>query len=541
MARGGFARRLAANAARAARQGFALRQLSREGGLWLDVRIGPQLHELRPAALPFAAEAGAGLLDLLRTLTCAAEDPEVDGVLLRFEGAPPGLSHVQALRRAVEGLRARGKPVAAYSDALGLAEYWIASAASSVYLPESGSLFLVGLRAENTFVRSLLERFAIQPEILRLGAYKSAAEPLTRDGMSPEQREQVEALLDDFYGGLVEAIAKGRGLPPDAVRARIDAGPYHAAAAKEAGLIDGFLYPDEIEDTLPSLTPGRGADDPRSVRLVPAASYLALRASDVGWRPLLSDLPRIAYVVASGLIRRGSGARGIASDAFRSLLERLAKDEGVRGIVLRVNSPGGDGLASDLLWRAVRKARQKKPVVVSMGDVAASGGYYLACGADAVFAEAATLTGSIGVVGGKVNLSELYRRVGIAKEAIERGARAGMLSEARAFTPEERAALRGELAHVYDTFVRRVAEGRGIEPAQVERAAGGRVWSGLRAQALGLVDAIGGPLEALREARRRAGLAEGQRWLLEQHPRRPRLPGLRALVALALGLPIDPR
>jgi protease-4 len=541
MAAAGFLRRLAANAARVARQGFARRQLAREGGLWLDLRIGPQLQELRPAGLPFSPIRGQGLLDLLRTLSCAAEDRQVDGVLLRFEGTPPGLSQVLALRRAVEVVRARGKPVAAYADVLGIAEYWIASAASSIFMPESGSLFLVGMRAESTFVRSLLDRFSIEPEILRLGAYKSAAEPFTRAGMSPEQREQWEALLDDFYGGLVEAIAKGRGIAPDAVRDRIDAGPYHAATAREAGLIDGFLYPDEIEDTLSALTPGRAAEDPRPVRLVPAGSYLALRAADVGWRPLLSDLPRIAYVVASGLIRRGSGARGIASDAFRSLLERLAKDDGVRGIVLRVDSPGGDGLASDLLWRAVRKARQKKPVVVSMGDVAASGGYYVACGADAVFAEAATLTGSIGVVGGKVNLSELYRRIGISKEAVERGARAGMLSEARAFTTDERAAMRGELAHVYDTFVRRVAEGRGIEPAQVERAAGGRVWSGLRAQALGLVDAIGGPLEALREARRRAGLVEGQRWLLEQHPRRPHLPGFRALLALALGIPLDPR
>jgi protease-4 len=540
VAAAGFLRRLAANAARVARQAFARRQLAREGGLWLDVRIGPQLQELRPAGLPFSGR-GQSLLDLLRTLSCAAEDRQVDGVLLRFEGTSPGLSQVLALRRAVEVVRARGKPVAAYADALGIAEYWIASAASSVFLPESGSLFLVGMRAESTFVRSLLDRFSIEPEILRLGAYKSAAEPFTRAGMSPEQREQWEALLDDFYGGLVEAIAKGRGMAPEVVRGRIDAGPYHAATAQEAGLIDGFLYPDEIEDTLSALTPGRAANDSRPLRLVPAASYLALRAADAGWRPLLSDLPRIAYVVASGLIRRGSGARGIASDAFRTLLERLAKDDGVRGIVLRVDSPGGDGLASDLLWRAVRKARQKKPVVVSMGDVAASGGYYVACGADAVFAEAATLTGSIGVVGGKVNLSELYRRIGISKEAVERGARAGMLSEARAFTADERAAMRGELAHVYDTFVRRVAEGRGIEPAQVERAAGGRVWSGLRAQALGLVDAIGGPLEALREARRRAGLVEGQRWLLEQHPRGPRLPALRSLLALALGVPLDPR
>jgi protease-4 len=222
----------------------------------------------------------------------------------------------------------------------------------------------------------------------------------------------------------------------------------------------------------------------------------------------------------------------------RKLLDALGRDGGVRGVVLRIDSPGGDGLASDLLWRAVSQLAREKPVVASMGDVAASGGYYLASAADAVFAEAGTLTGSIGVVGGKPNLEGLYRRIGVARDAVERGARAGLLSEARGFTPDERAALREDMASLYGTFVARVAEGRGLSTQAVERVAQGRIWSGARAQALGLVDAIGGPLEALRETRRRAGLRDGERALIELHPRTSALAGLRwlrQLISVRLG------
>jgi protease-4 len=220
----------------------------------------------------------------------------------------------------------------------------------------------------------------------------------------------------------------------------------------------------------------------------------------------------------------------VASEVYRTLFERIGEDERVRGVVLRIDSPGGDGVASDLIWRAVRQVRRRKPVVVSMGEVAASGGYYVAAAADAILAEPGTVTGSIGVVGGKVNLAGLYQRLGVAKDAVERGARAGLLSEMRPFTADERSAVRGEMEAIYELFLERVAEGRSMTRDQVNRVAQGRIWSGERARSLGLVDGLGGPLEALAEVRRRAGIAPGEPVLLDVHPRFPRLPGLLALL-----------
>jgi protease-4 len=390
----------------------------------------------------------------------------------------------------------------------------------------------VGLRLESLFLRGVLDRLDIKPEVVRIGRYKSAGERFTREGASPEDREQLEALADDLYGELVEGIAKGRGLAPEVVRDLIDRGPYPARAAVEVGLADGCLYPDEVERALEALTPVPPGErpGPRRVRMVEAALYHAIRVGDTGWRPLFTGLPRIAYVVARGAIGRGRGHRGITSDGYRELFEEIRKVERVRGVVLRIDSGGGDAVASDLLWRSVSLVAGEKPVVVSMGDVVASGGYYMASAADEVLAEAGTVTGSIGVIGGKVNLEGLYRRIGVAKEAIERGARAGLLSERRGFTPDERNAVRGEMAALYETFVDRVARGRGLSVDETREVAEGRVWSGSRARQVGLVDAIGGPLEALLAARRRAGLRRDEPVLVDRHPRPPRIPGLRDLL-----------
>ncbi|NNL65370.1 MAG: signal peptide peptidase SppA, partial [Myxococcales bacterium] len=491
------------------------------------------LAELRPPAFPMGGLQSQSLLELLSTLDVASRDPDVTGIALRLDGAPRGFARALAVQRAVADAATR-KPVIAYAESFGTADYLIGSAATALYGPPAGSIGLVGLRVDSFFLHDLLERVGVRPDVLRVGSHKTAAETFTRTAMSPEQREQVEALLDDWYGLLVEAIASGRDQTPDAVRDWIDRGPHRAGRAEEEGYLDGCRYPDEVQDEIVSRS--EGAEKIEDLRVIDAAGYHALRAGDPGWRPLLTDLPRIAYVVASGGIRRGHGLRGVASDVFRGLFERVRRDEGIRGMVLRIESPGGDALASDLLWRSIMLVRKDKPVVVSMGDTVASGGYYMAAAGDAVLAESGSLTGSIGVVGGKLDLSGLYERLGIGRDAVERGARAGIHTETRGFSPDERGALREEMRSIYDLFLDRVAEGRALERDAVARVAQGRVFSGRQAERHGLVDALGGPLEAIAEVRKRAGLVPGERIRLEVLPRIPRLDGLRGLLGAASGL-----
>ena len=533
----GLGHRLGHNAALAVRRLAATATTPRGDGarpIWLLVRVGSQQPETRPGPVWLSREPRVlAFVDLLRALEVAAADSRVEGVMLRFEGGPSGFAHAATLRRAIAKLREAGKAVWAWGERFDLLQYYVACAADRVELPPSGSLQLVGLRSQQLFGRELLDKIGVRAEVVRIGSNKAAAEPLTRRGMSQPQREQVDALQGERFDELVAAISAGRGLEPEAVRVAIDEGPYAAEDARERGLFDACRYPDEIEATLRERA-GREAGEQGEAPFVDIASYFALHAGGVGWRPLFGDLPRLAYVVATGGVGRGRSARGIASQRYAELFGRLMRDDDVRGVVLRVDSPGGDAVASDLLHRAVEQLAERKPVVVSMGEVAASGGYYLACAAQHILAERTTLTGSIGVIGGKLDLSGLYRRLGIDVDAVERGERAGLLSESRGFTPDEKAALRREMRALYAVFKERVAAGRSLAAEDVERAAQGRVWSGERARALGLIDALGGPLEALAELRERAGLALGQRFLLDIHPQRPIGPSLRAWIGFVV-------
>lgn len=527
----GLGGRLASNAGVGLRS-LAGRMFLPRGSFWLRLRVPSPLPERQPPPFWPGRPHGFTLRQALELLDLAARHPRVAGVALRLEGPPGGLARAFSLRRAVAAVRAAGRPVVAWSEVFGAEDWLVASAASRLYLPPSGQLHWIGLQAGGLYLRGLLSRIGVRPDVVKVGGFKGAAEPFLRDAMSPEQREQLDAWLDDAFEALCAAVGEGRGMDPGQVRARADEGPFAAGAAVEAGLADGALYPDQVEDVLRELAPGAVGGDGRPL-LVDGGLLLALRATEPGLRPLLRPLPCVAYVVASGTIHRGARARGVGGDPYRELLARLAEDDAVRAIVLRIDSPGGDATASDLLFRAARRAAARKPVVASLGDVAASGGYFLAAGADAVWAEAATLTGSIGVVGGKIDASALYERLGVRREILERGARAGFLSEARAFRPDERRALRAGMEALYELFVARVAEGRRLDPAAVRRVARGRLWSGVRARDHGLVDAIGGPLEALADARRRAGLGPEEPVLVETLPptigwlaRLPRPPGL---------------
>jgi protease-4 len=492
------------------------------GRFWLRVRLeGAVPEQARRALLP-GRPAPPPLFTLLEALAAAARDPRVEGVLLRLRGAPASLAQGLALRRGFAALREAGKPVVVYADSLGSEELFFASAATRLFVPEAGSVAPLGLRMESWFLRELLDRLGVRAEVVRVGEFKSAAEGLLRRGMSEAQRAQLEALLDDLFDVLIAGIADSRGLSPERVRELVDGGPYRARAAREAGLIDACLFPDELEAALAELAGRPGG----RVELAELAAYGVLRARDPGFHSPFADVPRIAYVVASGVVRGGSGPGGVSCDGYRELLRRVELDPSVRAAVIRVESPGGDSLASDLLWRSIRRLAAAKPVVASLGEVAASGGYYLASAAHAIFAESATLTGSIGVVGGTLDLEGLQRRLGVAREGVERGARAGLLSGSRALSPGERAALRADLRAVYELFLERVSEGRRMTREAVHAVARGRVWSGRRALAEGLVDALGGPLEALAEARRRSGLGEERRVHVDVLPRAPAYAGL---------------
>jgi protease-4 len=506
-------RRFFDGAARWLRRTAARRALPRSGPYWVVLELASPVPDV-PGR--FHAERAQTLLGVLETLDAIAEDPRAQGVLLELGGAPGGLAAAQSLRRALEAVRARGKAIAAFAESLDLVSLYVASAADRIWIPETGRVYAVGLRTDAYYLRDLLARFDVRPEVVRIGTHKSAGEMFTRERMSDEQREQLEAIVSDGFEALTLGIAAGRGRSADQVREWIDRGRYTAEDARAAGLVDGTAYRDELEDRLGELA-SRLSPAPARPVLVDARVLWALRAN--ARIALRAPLPRIAVLFASGAISRGESARGIASRAAEATLRALARDASVRGVVLRIDSPGGDALASDLLWRAVRALRREKPVVASLAEVAASGGYYLASAADCVIAERSSITGSIGVIGGKLDLSGLFRRLGVGLDAVERGARAGMHSAARGFTEEERELVRGEMRAFYDTFVARVAEGRGIARTAVERAAEGRVFTGGRALALGLVDALGGPLEALAEVRRRAGLRRAEPILVDLHPR----------------------
>lgn len=507
------------SSSRALRRGVGRATLP-QSGLWLQMRLDASQGEL--PAPPRRRDTPTTLLEALLILDACGRDSGVEGVSLVLDAPLPGWSAALSLRRALVKLRERGVPVVAYAEQLDGASLLVASAATRLWMPETGQVHLVGVRAEGFYLGEILSRLDVVPEVVRVGSHKSAGEMFTRDGMSPESREQLEDLVDDLYDALAEGIAQGRGISRERVDALIDRGPYTAAAACREGLIDDCVYPDEIDGKLRELCALRGLGAASSPpQRIDARVYRALRAD-----PSSTDAgPSLAYLVAQGGIHRGGGGRGIGSDPMAQMLETLRCDPEICGVALRIDSPGGDALASDLLWRSIERLRREKPVVASMGEVAASGGYYLASAADTIYAENASVTGSIGVIGGKLNLEGLYKRLGIGRDAVERGAHAGLLSETRAFSPSERHAVREEMEALYAAFLDKVARGRGLAVDAVHQVAQGRVWSGSRARRIGLVDAEGGPLEAIACLCRQAGMQPGERPALRIHPRAPRLAG----------------
>ena len=448
------------------------------------------------------------LRPVLRALHEAAGDRRVAGLVGKIGGRLPWAA-MQELRLGVQAFAASGKPTVAWAEGLGegsgdMTAYVLATAFDEIWLQPGGSVGLLGVAVETTFLRGALDRLGIEPQLDQRHEFKNAADRLMRTELTEAHRTALDRLAESLYSDAVEMIAAGRRIDAARVRELADTGPRTAAEAREAGLVDSLGYRDEVHAAVRRRV-GPDAELLFADRWRPRsrpATLLHRRAGHVA-------LVAVHGEIVSGRSRRGPMGRQAGSDSVGAALRAAAADDRVRAVVVHVDSPGGSAVASETIWREVCRLRDTgKPVVVSMGRVAASGGYYVACPADVVVALPATLTGSIGVFGGKVVVRELLDRLGLTTGTVSHGERALMYSARRGFSDAERERLGVSLDTIYDDFVTKVAQGRHRPVDEIERVARGRVWTGRDALAIGLVDELGGLRDAVRIARSRAGLRD---------------------------------
>jgi len=467
------------------------------------------------------------LSEVLSGLRRARQDARVKALIVKIGGNPLGLATVQELRRAVIEFRASGKLTVAFGETFGefgsgTVPYYLASAFERVYLQPSGDVGLTGVAMEQRFVKGALGKLGVGYEMGQRHEYKTAANTFTQDHMTEPHRESIGRIVESVNEQLVAGIAEGRRLDPAKVRELVDRGPFLGAEALETGLVDRLAYRDEVYDEVK-----RAAGE--AAHLL----YVSRYAKNAAMRKLPNPTADgIALIHGLGPIRSGRSGRSpfgaggaMGSDTVSAALRGARRDEHVKAVVFRVDSPGGSYVASDTVWREIVLTRKVKPVIVSMGDVAASGGYFVAMAADVIVAQPGTLTGSIGVFGGKPVLSQLLERVGVNTELVAEGANAGMFSTSRAFSPEQWERINAWLDRIYDDFVGKVAEGRGLTRERAHELARGRVWTGADAHERGLVDELGGLEDALVLARKRARLSDDAP--VRVHPRPNPLERLR--------------
>ncbi|HQN39648.1 MAG TPA: S49 family peptidase [Thermoanaerobaculia bacterium] len=475
---------------------------------------------------PFAAAMMGNSMDLrdvVEGLERAADDQRVQLLVARLGAAPMAMATAQELRDAILAFRARGKKAIAWAETFGETgpgntSYYLATAFDEIHLQPSGDVGLTGLVMESPFLAGTLEKLGVEPRMGQRYEYKNAMNTFTEKAFTPAHAEAMEAIVDSWYEQLVQGIATGRGKSPEEVRALIDGGPYLGVEAVDAGLVDALSYRDAVYDRAEELAEGE------PVRRT-LARYLA-----VAGRPHAKGA-RIALVYGVGSVVRGkggfdplSGSASMGSDTVAKALRQAIDDEKVKAILFRVDSPGGSYVASDTIWHETVRAREAgKPVVVSMGDVAGSGGYFVAMAADKIVAQPGTITGSIGVLGGKLLTRELWAKLGVTWDEVHRGTKATMWSGLSDYEPEQWARYEAGLDRVYLDFTTKAAAGRGKTREEIHAIAKGRIWSGADALRLGLVDELGGMTTALRLAREAAGLAPDAAVELKLYPE-PRTP-----------------
>ena len=485
-------------------------------GSTLFLRISGEVPEQPPmeAPLPFLeTQAAVSVYEYWDMVRRAAADSRVKAVLLMPEGAQAGWGKLRELRDDLIQLKKSGKPLIAFLRSPHGRDYYLATAADRIYIAQDDMLDLKGLRAEFVYVKDTLGKLGVKMEIEHAGKYKDAGDMFTRNSMSPETREVMNSVLDGIYGELVQVIAESRKKSVDDVRSILDQGPFLAKQAAAGGLVDGLMYEDQV------ITEVKQKLGQTEIKKLSYRDYLKVPSESVG----IEGRRRIALLIGEGAITRGGipgpfGEEGITSTGMVSQIRKLAADNSIRGVILRVDSPGGDGIASDEILREVRLLSQKKPLVISMSDLAASGGYFIAMSGDPIVAYPNTLTGSIGVIYGKANLHGLYDKIGVQKELMTRGRFADIDSDYTPLSDAGRAKLRESLDEFYKAFVSRVADGRKRPYDQVEPLAQGRVWLGSQASQNGLIDDLGGIDKAIELVKKKANIPAGERIRLVVYP-----------------------
>jgi len=463
--------------------------------------------------------------DVWAALRKATADNRIRAIVFEPRDLQIGWGKLEEIRGDLESFRKSGKPIYAYLKTPGAREYYLATAATRIYMDPEDELNLKGMRFELMYFKNTLDKLGVQIEIEHAGKYKDFGDMFTRSNMSPETKEVLTSIIDDLYGNLVRRIGEARKKTPEQVRAIIDQGPFLSPHAQEQGLVDGLLY----EDQLFSEVKAKVGD----LKKVSLRDYL--KVPPVG----PEGKQRIALVTAQGDITRGasgadiSGDNGIESEGFDKLLERVGNDSGVKGVIVRIDSPGGEVFASDAIWREMNLLSKKKPMVISMSDTAASGGYYIAMTGDPVVAYPGTFTGSIGVVFGKANLHGLYDKLGVSKDLLTRGRYSDIDSDYAPLSADGRTKLRQAIDEDYHSFVAKVATARRRKFDEIEPLSQGRVWLGSQAKTNGLIDEIGGLDRALALIKERAKIPTSERVVLVTYPPK------RSVLELLFGQPSE--
>jgi len=475
----------------------------------LRIRLTGSLVESPVVQFPQLKTDGMSIRELWLQLQRAKIDRRIRGIILKLSDFQSGYAKAAEIGRLITDFRQSKKPVIAFVESGGMGELYLASFADKAYAMTGGDLLVHGPAAEATFLKNTLGKLGIIPQMFHVGEYKTAANTFTEDHMTPPHRESIEVLLQDIYASVVEGIARNRHLDATQVRRVLDESPLPTAAYVQARLLDGQLYEDEVDSAFKTTLP-----------VVEFATYRKTSSP----RPF-SGADQIAVIFAAGEINSGAsggqslfGGDVLGSDTLAGQLASARKNSAVKAVVLRIDSPGGSALASDVILREAQLLAKRKPLVVSMSDMAASGGYWISMAAQKIVAEPETITGSIGVVGGKFVLRDFYHKIGVTKEIVRTTPYAAMFSDYAEFSPEETRKIVTMMDTFYQSFLDKVSTGRNLPRAEVDRIGRGRVWSGRRALELKLVDSLGGINDAIAEARKLARIPTNRKMGVRVYP-----------------------